>query len=403
MIATGAQSNGMWVTSLRWMLCAWALLLSQGSSGAILELVPQNDDEVVEVLPAVTRMRAVRSSTAVAAPDLPALVQQVRSDIGLARQTGDTRYWGRAQAVLAPWWDKADAPADLAVLQATVQQGRHEFDSARRVLEAALARTPGHAQGWLNLASLERLQGAYAPALRACDAVARAGAAVYAQACRLETLSLQGDQRVAEDGLRRLALQSQDAAQQAWLTSLLAESLERSGRDGAALAAYRRSLALDPDLYTAIALGDLLLRSGQPAQVVPVLAGLPETDAVLLRRAAAWRALGDARWLGLRDVLHERSQALRRRGDDPYLHGRELALLALWLDDDPRAALVLAQRNLELQREPVDWWVALHSARLAGDAGAIGLLQTRLRASGLHDQRLSADAPRRFRPAQEKP
>lgn len=402
-MATGAHPTGMRVASPRVLVFASALLLCQAGSGAVLELVPQHDDEVVEVLPAVTLYRPARMTVAAARPDLPVLAQQVRADIGVARQTGDTRYWGRAQALLAPWWDKADAPADLAVLQATVQQGRHEFDAARRVLEATLARMPGHAQGWLNLASLERLQGSYGAAKHACDAVARAGAALYALACQLETRSLQGDQTAAEEGLRQLAQRSQDAAQQAWLLSLLAESLERSGQDGAALTAYRASLKLDPDLYTAIALGDLLLRSGKPADVVSVLNGLPDTDAVLLRRAAAWRALGDVRWMGLRDALHQRSEELRRRGDDPGLHGRELALLALWLDDDPAGALVLALRNLELQREPVDWWVALQSARQAGDTGALGALSNRLRASGLHDQRLSANVPSRPRQAQAKP
>ncbi len=396
----GVQPRGTRAENLRVVLFALALLLSQAGSGAALPLVPQHDDEVVEVLPAVTRMRPARATTTEPAPDLLALAQQVRSDIGLARQTGDTRYWGRAQALLAPWWDKTDAPADLAVLQATVQQGRHEFGAARRVLEAALAHAPGHAQGWLTLASLERLQADYVAAMRACEAVARAGAALYAQACQLETRSLRGEQGVAEDGLRRLAQRSPDTAQQAWLMSLLAESLERSGNDGAAVVAYRRSLALEPDLYTAIALGDLLLRSNRSAEVVRVLTGLPETDAVLLRRAAARRALGDARWKGTRDVLRERSQEVRRRGDDPGQHARELALLALWLDDDAPAALALAQRNLELQREPVDWWVALESARQAGDARATDALLTRLHISGLHDRRLSGGTS--LRPRQER-
>ncbi len=400
---TGAHLTGMRVTSLRVLVFASALLLCQAGSGAVQELVPQHDDEVVEVLPAVTRNRPAPATMAAPKADVPALLQQVRADIGVARQTGDTRYWGRAQALLAPWWDKADAPADLAVLQATVQQGRHEFDAARHVLEATLARSPNHAQGWLNLASLERLQGAYEAAKHACDAVARAGAEFYALACQLETRSLKGEQAAAEAGLQRLVQRSHDAGQQAWLMSLLAESLERSGQDAAALSAYRGSLKRDPDLYTAIALGDLLLRTGKPSEAISVVSGLPETDAVLLRRAAAWRALGDARWMEIREVLHERSQELRRRGDDPGLHGRELALVALWLDDDPAGALVLAQRNLELQREPVDWWVALSSARQAGDNGARNALLTRLRASGLRDQRLSGDVPARPRQAQTKP
>ena len=77
---------------------------------------PGADNEVVEVLPTVTRVRP-GPAAAVAPPGDPAAVAiRAREAISVARQTGDTRYWGRAQALLAPWWDKSDAPADLAVL-----------------------------------------------------------------------------------------------------------------------------------------------------------------------------------------------------------------------------------------------------------------------------------------------
>lgn len=369
---------------------ASALLLAHAASGAATLLTPAGDDEVVEILPAVTVGRPVAAPNAALAMDPIALAGQVRAEIALARQTGDTRYWGRAQAQLGPWWDKPAAPPDLAVLQATVLQGRHAFDAARQVLSSALARAPGHAQGWLNLASLERLQGHYDAALRSCDAVARAGAMLYAQACQWETASLQGRQSSAERGLRQLADSNPDKGQQAWLLSLLAESLERSGQDALALQSYRRSLALEPDLYTAIALSDLLLRTGQPAQALALLAPLPQTDAVLLRRATALRRKGDAQWRAMRAELRERTAELRRRGDDLALHGRELALIALWLDDDAAGALAMARRNLALQREPVDWWIALHSARMAKDMAVLAQIETERDATGLRDRRLDA-------------
>ena len=368
-------------------------------------LQPGNDDEVLEVLPAVTRTRPARTGAASAPSATPApppkaadpagAAAQARQDIGVARQSGDTRYWGRAQAALLPWWDRADAPADIAVLQATVQQGRHEFEPSRKILTAALARAPMHAQGWLNLAALERLSARYAESLKACDAVALAGQALYAQACRFETQSLQGQHQPAAQGLQALIAQTKDASQQSWLYSLLAESQERAGQASAAADAYQRSLKLDPDLYTAIAYSDLLLRTGKTSQALAALAALPETDAVVLRRAAAWKRLGDARWRAARAQLKDYSAELVRRGDDPALHGRELALAALWLDEDAPAALALARRNLLLQREPVDWWVALQSAQLAKDAGAVAEIRAGLAAAGLQDTRLAQAQPTR--------
>ncbi len=375
----------------RWIVLALAAV--QLSALAVTPLQPSRDDEVLEVLPAVTRSRPARAAAAPRAVDPAAAALQARQDIAVARQTGDTRYWGRAQALLAPWWDRPDAPVDLAVLQATVQQGRHEFDASRKVLVAALARTPGHAQGWLNLAALERLSARYSEALGACEAVARAGQQLYADACRLETLSLQGQQASAAQGLRSLIDRAADNSQRSWLLSLLAESHERAGRDVEAADAYRRSLEQESDLYTSIAYSDLLLRTGKTSQALQLLAPLPETDAVLLRRATAWRALSDTRWIATRGLLRERAEELQRRGDDPALHGRELALAALWLDDDAARALVLARRNLLLQREPVDWWVALQSARQARDAAALAEIESAIRAAGLHDVRLAAARP----------
>ena len=384
------------VSQQRFSAGRWAALLLAAvcsSASAITALVPGSDGEVLEVLPAVTRSRPAAAAPAVAAArpaDPDAIAAQARAQIGVARQTGDTRYWGRAQALLAPWWDKADAPADLAVLQATVQQGRHEFDAARKLLVSTLERTPGHAQGWLNLAALERLSGRYAQSLLACDAVARAGQALYASACRLETQSLQGQHQVAEQGFTDLLGQVRQPSQQSWLWSLLAEARERSGQDKAAADAYTRSLAFEADLYTSIAYTDLLLRTGKTSLALQALGSLPDTDAVLLRRAAAWQRLGDVRWKEPRALLQERSAELLRRGDDPALHGREAALAALWLDGDAPGALALARSNLLLQREPLDWWVALQSARLAKDTAALAELSAQVRNSGLSDARLGA-------------
>ena len=373
-------------------LIALALAALQLSAFAVTAVQPGSDDEVLEVLPAVTRSRPALMAlpASVSRPaDIAAAAQQARAAIAVARQTGDTRYWGRAQAMLAPWWDRADAPTDIAVLQATVQQGRHEFAASRKVLTAALARSPQHAQGWLNLAALDRLSARYADSLVACEAVERAQQPLYAAACRLETQSLQGQHQAAAQGLQALLDQSTEASQRSWLWSLLAEVHERSGKDATAADAYVRSLGFAPDLYTAIAYSDLLLRTGKTAQALQVLAPLPETDAVLVRQAVAWRRLGDTRWTATRSVLQERVAALRRRGDDPALHARELALAALWLDDDPPRALALARSNLLLQREPLDWWLGLQSARQAKDVAAQTAITDAIRDAGLQDVRLA--------------
>lgn len=352
--------------------------------GAGRDMTPTRDAQVVQALG--PRTLAVVTGPAAATPQ--AAAQAAQQAITLARETADPRYLGRAQGVLAPWWDKPDAPAALVVLQATVQQGRHEFAAARATLERALKRDPSQAQGWLTLATLERVAGRYAQALVACRQVASAGAALYAAACELETTSLQGRHDEARRGLQALALQAPNRATRAWLTSVLAESEERAGRDAPALAAYQASLALAPDGYTALAAADLLLRTGKPAAALKQLDGQPAGDAVLLRRARALKAMNDPRWQVLAKELRERFAALDARGDDPATHARERAMAALWLDGDGAAALAASRLNLTLQKEPLDWWLALRSAELAQQPGELARLKQALAATGLRDARL---------------
>jgi hypothetical protein len=345
---------------------------------------PTSDSQVVETLP--PRMRAANTT---AAPTPQAAALAARQAITLARQTADVRYLGRAQATLAPWWGRSDAPVELAVLQATVQQSRHEFAAAKTVLTQALQRKPQHAQGWLTLATLERVAGQYPAAMAACAQVTRTGAALYGAACQLETTSLQGKHDEARNGLSALQRQTQDASTQAWLGSLLAESEERAGRDGAALAAYQASLAQAPDGYTALAAADLLLRTEQPGAALKMLADQPASDAVLLRRAYALKQQKIPQWQALASELQARFAALEQRGDDPATHARERALAYLWLEADAAKASQSAKLNLTLQKEPLDWWLALHSAQRAGLSSELARLRAELAAMGLRDARLS--------------
>ena len=345
------------------------------------DLTPGLDAEVVERLPE-------RVSAAPATPQAAATTAQ--RWITLSRETADPRYLGRAQAALARWWGQADAPADLLVLQATVEQGRHEFSAARATLERALQTNPAQVQGWLTLATLERVAARYEAAEAACRNVARYGAALYATACLLETRSLQGQHDAARNGFTALRQQvAGNAAQRAWIGSLLAESEERAGRDDAADAAYRRSLADVPDGYTALAYADQLLRRNRASAALDVLRHQPDSDSVLLRRAQALRLMGDAAWQPLVRDLEARFAAIAARGEGLDAHARERALLALWLQGQPAAAWKAARTNLALQKEPLDWWLALQTSELSGDAAAHQAVRQALQQTGLQDLRLA--------------
>ena len=362
------------------------------------DFTPLDDDVIVEKLaPRVGAKMAAQ--TAAKAADLSedqahaAALQWIQ----LSRQTSDPRYLGRAQSVLSKWWDKEAAPNNIAVLQATIEQSRHEFDKARIILSRVVRNDTTQAQAWLTLATLARLNANYPSAIDACIQTGRAGAALYAQACLLETQSLQGDFANTRLGFNQLlqTIKSSTtsrslAADQSWIWSLQAENEERAGQDDAALRAYSTSLALSKDVYTAIAYADALLRTAKPAKALQVLLDQPDSDAILLRRAYALKQMGDPNWRVLNQQLKERFAALKLRGEESRLHARELALTALWLDQDYQGAAALAMINLQLQKEPFDWWLALSSSQNAGLFDQVSKLSDGLMRSGLVDQRLSA-------------
>ena len=375
------------------------LSASVGNSVIAKDFTAQNDTAIVERLAprAFTKASALaKNAPAIALSENEAQAAALRW-IQLSRQTSDPRYLGRAQSVLAKWWDSSEAPPNIAVLQATIEQSRHEFDKAKAILLRVVSKAPNQSQAWLTLATLERLSANYPAAMEACGQVTRAGDTFYGQACQFETQSLQGDFAAARAGFNQLLgkktgaslLRPISAADQSWLWSLQAENEERAGQEVSALKAYSISLALAEDGYTRLAYADNLLRLSKPDQALKVLVNQPESDAVLLRLAFAKKLTGDASWQTLNQQLKERFAALKARGEETRLHARELALAALWLDEKYPAAAALAMINLQLQKEPFDWWLALHSSQKAGLNDQVAKLKDSLMRSGLVDQRLS--------------
>jgi hypothetical protein len=318
------------------------------------------------------------------------LILSVRQAIELARQTADPRYLGQAQALIGKQWSSADASHDLLTLQATIEQSRHEFTQAAVTLRLALTRPAlSHAQAKLTLATIERVQGNYAAATAACQSILEPPAQLYARACMLETISVQGQWASAREGLAQLLREQRLPVQQAWLQSLLAENELRAGDNGNALKHFSVSLSLANDGYTALAFADALLDSGQAQPALQALRNQPSSDSVLIRQAQAYKLLGDERYRTISQELVQRFASAKLRGSTQALaHSREQALFELQVQGNARAALTLAQNNLKLQKESVDWLLALRSARIAGNSVAAGDILQAAAKTGLKDARL---------------
>ena len=358
---------------------------------------PTRDDEVIEVLPASAGNRGDERKSRrelEARPRDPALALAVaRRELDKAHELGDPRFAGLALAAIAPWDADANAPAELLMMKASLQQYLHEFDASVRTLEALLARPnqPPQPQAWLTLATVRRVQGRYADSDVACRRVFEAGAALHANACLAENAALRGEFEAARVRLGELLVQpGLPPATQGWLLTTVAELEQRAGRAKAADEAFRAALQVDADAYATLAYADFLIDQRRALDSLALLKAQPRSDAVLLRLAiagAAAKAPGAEKDIA---EMRDRIALANERPDARKFHGREQAMFALAVDHATALALELARGNVEQQREPLDLLVLARAARASGDPAAIASARELTKRIGLRDRRVDA-------------
>lgn len=365
-----------------------ALLLAAPLAAPAEPFTPKSDAEAVQRLPyrVDATERARRAALARDPAQLPLALATARAALDRARVLGDPRELGAAQAALAPWWPRADAPAEAVLLRARVLQARHDFDGGLAQLRGLLARddlAPElRAQALLDAASIHQLRADLPQARTLCEQL-RPLAPLPAAACLAELDSLAGNAPAAAQALARL---SPGRTVLPWLALMRAELAERMG-DATALGLYRQALAGADEVYTRAALADWLLDQNRAVDALALTQG-SEADALLLRHVIALRRLGrDAAvpTARLRDSL----AAADRR--EPGKHAREQARFALDVANQPREALRLAQSNWAWQREPADAVLLLRAAQAAGRDGEAARreLARFVRERGWQDARLS--------------
>jgi len=306
-------------------------------------------------------------------------VDNARRFIQAGRASGDPRTLGYAEAALTGLPETGPNGVEVLVLRATIEQSRHRFDTAREVLDRAIAQSPGHVQARLTRATVAHVRGNLDTARQDCDAL-REPAATIAIICHAIGDSLSGNNARALGALQKVA----DPSLRGWALSLAGEIHEQQGAIEAAVSAYSASLALGPDLYTSVALVDALIAQRKWPQAEQTLAPLPATDAVLLRRwIVERRQQRDAS--ALQTLLAGRFAAAQARGE--LLHAREAALFALELSDNANA-LKLAQQNWNDQREPADLRILASAARLMNDPTALAETRAWIARTGLRDVRV---------------
>ncbi len=346
--------------------------------------------QVIETLPA--RVKANSNDAASAATRAQQLIEQ-------SRVSGEHELARQAQRILSPWWNQADAPVQIVLLQATIEQYLHEFTQAKTTL-ARLIKLPQatgvqRQQALLTLASLEKLAGQYQLARRYClqmkaDEAPDSKVVPFSALCAAELDLLIGRPDPAigtiEKALKQLQAQAQVPSVKAWLLSMLAEHAARQGYQTKAIEQYVQILKSHSDTVTRIELADLYLKAKQPQRALALLQ--PSGEPELLRIALAQRQAGLGAWTQTKDRLAKQFASQDLSQVSEAVHARERALYYWWLDDNLTKASQFASLNLQTQRESVDWWIAQEVFAALGDQKALANLREQQKATGLRDQRL---------------
>ena len=366
------------------------LLSAAGNRAALAEhYVPASDDAVLAEVSAGTRYadlsarRLARARVDVAIPLAQFYIQQ-------SRLSGDLRYLGYAEAVLAPWIQQSSPNADVLVLQATLQQSRHEFAASLAVLDRALAVRPQkNAQALLIRATVLRVLGRYPEAGVACDGFSRLVEPRLAALCTESIRGLGGHLESAYSSLTQVSTQGWLNSEKSWLYCELGEMAVRLGRDQEAERWFQQDLRLSPtDSYVRAAYADLMLQQERPSEALALLAGQESFEPLLLRIAIAQKQLHDPALGQSSARLRAAFAAELQRGE--AVHRRELARFLLEIEGQPKQSLAAALENWTVQHEPDDVLVLMHAAIAAGNPGAAAPAVNFVRAQGQSDARVDA-------------
>ncbi|MEO6366112.1 MAG: hypothetical protein ABIO38_08725 [Luteimonas sp.] len=345
--------------------------------------IPASSETVLERLPkGYAALMPLQSR--IATP--PAM--QAQQLLAAASRTGDARLATRADGLL----QRLPSPStDRQILRARAfsAQHRHDFTLALTLLDRLIALDARDGDARLARAQIHLLQGRLPKARSDCTTLALGIDSGRGLLCVAALSSRIGNYSAAIDVLDRWLQARQDDGLRRYALVMRAETASRIQASDAD-AWYQRALALDrDDVRTLASYARHLRAKGAHAQVMALLRNVPSHDGLQLQRALAAHALGDPEAPALARMQGRRYALARAAGSEPEL--RDEAEYMLTLARNPPAALRLAQRNFETQRDVEDVAILQRAAHAANRPQALQTLQSWASSNMLKLDSVSAD------------
>jgi cytochrome c-type biogenesis protein CcmH/NrfG len=367
---------GRWSAVLAVVLVlALAITWFSGASPVPAEAFsPVSDEVILERVPEIAaaemrHLRIQRQRLAADPENLHLAVDLGWAFLRLREGTGDPRFGGYLQSALAPWWELAEPPHQVLLLRAAERRSAQDLSAAERDLKRYLSLRPESVEGWLEQATLQRIQGDLDSAQASCRIVrhlAEAHPEIELRASACEALA-DGTANLRNYHQLRRQMHLAPAAAEATrveVLSALSELAMRRGRVDEAEDALRRGLRLRPtdsDLLARYA--DLLLDQDRSREVLQLLEKHTTVGGLLVRLAEAEQRLGIADYKDHAAVLEFHFEEARREGSRRHLAHE--ARFRLRCQRRSWEALRLALTNWERQRRPDDARLVLEAAWLA--------------------------------------
>ena len=373
---------------------SWLAAVLLGIAGGAQATVyrPASATSVIDTLPAGSATYETRlishpvsaHGSPAKAPPFEQVEPQIQALLSRSYSQGDPRALGQAQSLLEPY--ASDNSPSVRILRANILQASHDFDGARRELQAILKQIPDQADSILMLSSIDLVQGHFDAARDGCDHIRDMGLMVLRFACIAQVDAMTGKLASSRDMLAKIAQINNGltTSQERWLELILADMALRLDDPVLAKTVFEQLDGVSAPSLTARA--DWLLAHQAWAQTQQLLASHTDNDALLLRLVMAELRLKDPQAQAHYQLLAERMKVWQERGETA--HQREQAMFAL-MQNPPDKALQLARLNWQKQRETADVVVYANAALHAQSQADLQVLEAWIKQTGFEYPRLN--------------